>query len=323
MMRSMYAGVSGLRNHQQRMDVIGNNIANVNTYGYKKARVVFKDALNQTIRGGSAPTTDRGGTNPQSIGLGVALSSIDTICTAGSTQTTGNNTDLAIDGNGYFVVSGGGETAYTRAGNFSFDSAGNYVNSGNGMKVMGWMADISNDWTIDTTMALQAIDISGYKTVNPVSTTSMELEGNCDSSLSVLSATDHTTKLTSKDVYDSLGNTTTLYFQFEKMWSGNQIVPADASTTWSTSGTAGNRPGTIWRIRASSEPNCPAPTGTAATTTTDYFMAFDENGNLYDSAVWPGTTTAEPDDLTITWDSNVMALFNDTANAELTSQNIT
>ncbi|MDI3538581.1 MAG: flagellar hook protein FlgE, partial [Bacillota bacterium] len=138
MMRSMYAAVSGLRNHQIRMDVIGNNIANVNTVGFKKSRVTFQDAFTQILRGASRPQGGVGGTNPMQVGLGMVLGSIDTIHTKGNTQITGNMTDLAIDGEGYFILnSGSGSRVYTRAGAFRFDSEGNFVNP-DGLKVQGW-----------------------------------------------------------------------------------------------------------------------------------------------------------------------------------------
>lgn len=135
MMRSMYAAVAGLRNHQTRMDVIGDNIANVNTPGFKRARATFQDMFYQTLQGGSAgdPANGMGGTNPKQIGLGIALGSIDVIHTQGTSSPTGNGTDLMIQGDGFFVLSdaatGGGNIYYTRAGNFHFDAHGNLVNS--------------------------------------------------------------------------------------------------------------------------------------------------------------------------------------------------
>ncbi|BEU87258.1 hypothetical protein TAMA11512_07220 [Selenomonas sp. TAMA-11512] len=141
MMRSLFSGVSGLKSHQTRMDSIGNNIANVNTTGYKSTRVTFADTLYQTSAGASAPKDRIGGTNPKQIGLGVGVSAIDTIFTDSSAQSTGKNTDLALNGNGLFVVKRGDETYYTRDGNFSFDAEGNYVLSGSGLYVQGWMAD--------------------------------------------------------------------------------------------------------------------------------------------------------------------------------------
>lgn len=124
MLRSMYSGISGLRNFQTKLDVIGNNIANVNTYGFKKGRTIFKDLYSQTVAGASAPTDNRGGVNAKQVGLGSQLAAIDTIHTPGSTQFTGNTLDLAIEGDGYFRVQNGesaDDAYFTRAGNFYLD----------------------------------------------------------------------------------------------------------------------------------------------------------------------------------------------------------
>ena len=137
MLRSMYSGISGLKNFQTKLDVIGNNIANVNTHGFKKGRVIFKDLYSQTVAGASGPTTTRGGVNPKQVGLGSQLGSIDTVHAGGSTQFTGNTLDLAIEGDGFFIVADGegnpptgyGKISYTRAGNFYFDNAGYLVNA--------------------------------------------------------------------------------------------------------------------------------------------------------------------------------------------------
>ena len=106
MLRSMYSGISGMKNFQTKLDVIGNNIANVNTYGFKKGRVNFKDLVSQSIAGASAPLLENnlGGVNPKQVGLGAQLGTIDTIDTQGSLQTTGRSLDLAISGDGYFVL---------------------------------------------------------------------------------------------------------------------------------------------------------------------------------------------------------------------------
>src|SRR3954466_11186787 len=124
MMRSMFAGVSGLRSHQMMMDVVGDNMANVNTPGFKGSRVVFQDTMSQLLRGGTAGTAAQGGVNPEQIGLGVRVAGIDVITTQGAIQNTGRLTDAAIQGEGYFVVRAGQEDLYTRAGAFSFDSTG-------------------------------------------------------------------------------------------------------------------------------------------------------------------------------------------------------
>ncbi len=132
MLRSMYSGVSGMRGFQTKLDVIGNNIANVNTVGFKAGRVMFQDILSQTVGGVTAPEEGvRGGVNPRQIGLGVSISSIDTIHTPGSSMNTNIPTDMRIDGDGFFVVSpDGGDTRYlTRAGNFIVDANRQLVTS--------------------------------------------------------------------------------------------------------------------------------------------------------------------------------------------------
>ncbi len=130
MLRSLYAGISGMRNFQVKLDVIGNNIANVNTVGFKAGRVMFNDILGQTISGVTAPdvAASKGGINPKQIGLGSSIASIDTIHTTGSPMTTNIVTDLSINGNGFFSVKlGTGETFLTRSGNFTKDAAGQLV----------------------------------------------------------------------------------------------------------------------------------------------------------------------------------------------------
>jgi flagellar hook protein FlgE len=134
----MYAGISGLRNHQVKMDVIGNNIANVNTIGFKKSRVSFQDILSQTIKSASAPTDRRGGTNGQQAGLGMTVGGINAIHSPGSLQATGKMTDLSIEGDGFFVLKSGEQTFFSRAGDFSFDRNG-YLLNASGFKVQGFL----------------------------------------------------------------------------------------------------------------------------------------------------------------------------------------
>lgn len=134
MLRSMYSGIGAMRNFQTKLDVIGNNIANVNTYGFKKGRTIFKDLMSQTISGAGEPNAGRGGTNPKQVGLGSQLAAIDTVHTQGSLQTTGRVLDLAISGDGFFIL---GELKngnlinllFTRAGNFYLDKEGYIVNT--------------------------------------------------------------------------------------------------------------------------------------------------------------------------------------------------
>lgn len=136
MLRSLYSGIGGMNNFQNKLDVIGNNISNVNTSGFKKGRTTFNDLVSQQMQGAGGANNGRGGTNPQQIGLGGGMSTIDSITTQGSLQSTGRNLDLAISGDGYFVVQDGDQDLYTRAGNFYLDSDGLLVN-GDGLSVMG------------------------------------------------------------------------------------------------------------------------------------------------------------------------------------------
>jgi flagellar hook protein FlgE len=169
MMRSMYSGVSGMKNFQTAMDTIGNNIANVNTVGFKSSVVNFQDILNQTIQGASAPNNNRGGTNPKQVGLGVSVASISVKQSQGNLQNTGKVTDMAIQGNGFFILGQGSNQFYTRAGNFDVDANGNLVNEGNGLKVQGWVADIKGN--IDANTQSTAIQLPMGQTVAPIATT--------------------------------------------------------------------------------------------------------------------------------------------------------
>ena len=185
MMRSLYSGVSGLKNHQTRMDVVGNNISNVNTTGFKSSRVTFSDTLSQTLSGASAPTDNTGGTNPKQIGLGSSVSSIDTLFTDGSVQNTGKNTDLCLSGNGLFVVKPSSESKevyYTRNGAFEFDAKGNFVMPGSGMFVGGWMAEngvIKN--TTESNMGV--INIPAGKTMGATATTTVNYDKNLNANV--------------------------------------------------------------------------------------------------------------------------------------------
>ncbi|HHW12074.1 MAG TPA: flagellar hook protein FlgE, partial [Firmicutes bacterium] len=242
MMRSMFAGVSGLRNHQVRMDVIGNNIANVNTVGYKTSRVTFADALSQTLRGATAPQGNRGGINPQQVGLGVTLSSIDVLHTPGNLQTTGVNTDLAIQGNGFFILSDGVQRYYTRAGNFSMDTAG-YLVYFNGLKLQGWLAD--SNGVINTNGQIGELQLPINSTIAPQPTTEVTLTGNLQAS-----GTQFTRNI---EVIDSLGNRHLIDIQFTKTadneWSWEAVdqggtTVANGTLTFNSDGSFQSATGT-------------------------------------------------------------------------------
>src|ERR1700759_723315 len=140
MPRALSSAVSGLRNQQTKMDVIGNNIANVNTVAFKAGRVTFKEGFTQVLRSATRPTDGMGGTNAAQVGLGSQIGSIDTQFTQGTLETTGNNTDLAIQGNSFFEVKKDAQTFYTRAGNFQVDANGSLVSGTNGFILQGHTA---------------------------------------------------------------------------------------------------------------------------------------------------------------------------------------
>jgi len=147
MLRSLYSSISGLRNSQVRMDTIGNNIANVNTIGFKSSRVTFEESLSQLLQGASRGVDGGGGTNPMQVGLGMNVGSIDTRLSQGNLESTGLITDLAIEGKAYFAVSDGNGTYYTRNGAFQFDSKGQMVLPTNGMVLQGKIADSTGSFT--------------------------------------------------------------------------------------------------------------------------------------------------------------------------------
>ena len=144
MLRSLFSGISGLRAHQQMMDVTGNNIANVNTTGYKSSQTVFQDTLSQMVNAAGAPQNGAGGTNPAQVGLGVRTASINANFSQGAAQTTGKSGDMMIQGDGFFIVKSGGESLYTRAGSFTFDANGS-LTTPNGQIVQGWSADADGE----------------------------------------------------------------------------------------------------------------------------------------------------------------------------------
>ena len=181
MMRSLYSGVSGLTNHQVMLDVIGNNVANVNTYGFKAGRVTFRELFVQTIYPGSAPSDTAGGINPQQVGLGMDVASIDNLFTQGSMESTGRIEDLAMEGEGFFILQSQSGYSYTRAGNFQIDASGNYVSSTGGMNVMGWTdrgVDADGNPIIDTSGAMEGVSINYGEKIEANATSRVDLRSN-------------------------------------------------------------------------------------------------------------------------------------------------
>ena len=174
MLRSLFSGISGLRAHQQMMDVTGNNIANVNTTGYKSSQAVFQDTLSQMVNAAGAPQNQAGGTNPAQAGLGVRLASINSNFNQGAAQTTGKASDMMIQGDGFFVVKSGGEAVYTRAGSFTFDANGS-LTTPNGQIVQGW-SGVGGQ--VNTAGAPGPIVLPIGISLAPAPTTNITLTGN-------------------------------------------------------------------------------------------------------------------------------------------------
>jgi flagellar hook protein FlgE len=244
MLRSMFSAISGLRGHQVMMDVIGNNIANVNTVGFKSGRVNFQDILSQTFRGASAPQGGLGSINPAQVGLGMTVAGIDVLQSQGNLQSTGRLTDMAIQGDGFFVLSDGSRDYFTRDGAFDIGLNGQLVNSASGLVVQGWVADQSG--AIDTTTAVTDVVIPiGTRTTALISSSSV-MTGNLDASAAAGS-----TASTTLNVFDSLGIRHSIKVTFTKTGSNDwdwaaTADAADTGTTTVSAGTLGfNSDGTV------------------------------------------------------------------------------
>ena len=217
LINSLFAGVSGIKNHQSMLDVIGNNIANVNTIGFKGSRVTFSDTFNQFVRYGTNPTDSSGGTNAFQVGLGMKLGSVDTDWNQGTFESTGITTDLALQGDGLFVLEKNGQTFYSRAGAFSFDAYGQLVNSQTGAIVQGKVA--TEDGTIPPGNNLEDIVIDSNLRLPAVATTEISWGGNLDSTATVTQSEEYVqsgkidediavgeSETETNVIYDQLGN---------------------------------------------------------------------------------------------------------------------
>ncbi|GBU28890.1 flagellar hook protein FlgE [Treponema sp. R8-4-B8] len=274
MMRSLFSGVSGLQNHQTRMDVIGNNIANINTTGFKRNRVGFQDILYQQLQGAARPTEDLGGVNPKEVGLGMSIASIDTLHLQGSLQATNNPTDLAITGNGFFILDDGGTQLFTRAGAFSVDMNGTMVNPANGMKVQGWMArDVDGTSVLDVSSPISDLIIPVGGKDPAKATTMIQFACNLDKRIPELPENPTGAQIrdatwsTTIDIFDSFGDKHVLQVQFTR-------VPGTANS---------------WNAAVTVDPQNETPTNTtigfgaeapAAGGPTTFVVNFSNNGTL-------------------------------------------
>jgi len=253
----MFSGVSGLRAHQTWMDVIGNNISNVNTVGFKASRVTFQEVFSQTLRTAvsPAPGGGRGGINPQQVGLGMSIASVDVLHQRGSVQRTDNATDLAIDGEGFFALADGDRRLFTRAGNLRMD-VGGYLTVPNGMKALGWSGD---DIAGRLQATAQPINLAN-QFMAASATDRIAFQGNLDSRTPTGGVVRHAVTL-----FDSLGGQHRVDFVFTK---------AAALNTWNVT-IEPERGGAI----DPTTPPAPAPTPTSVGT-----LTFNPDGSLYEPA---------------------------------------
>lgn len=208
MMRSLYSGVAGLKTHQTKMDVIGNNIANVNTVGFKASQVIFRDVLYQTTQSATGSGAASGGTNAKQIGLGTSVATINVSHQSGSAQSTNNPYDLMINGSSFFVVNRGGINYFTKVGAFNTDDAGNLV-TGSGDLVMGWQVDPDDPTQIrrDTVSPLRP-EAEEFKTAPPELTSKTYFSGGIAMTDANLTTEAGVVKTVS--IYDNLGNAYTV-----------------------------------------------------------------------------------------------------------------
>ena len=227
MVRALYSGVSGLKVHQSRMDVIGNNIANVNTVGFKSSQVTFTDVLYQTSAAASGPDEDTGraGVNPKQIGLGANFASVKTTMdSTGGSQRTDNPFDLMIEGDGFFIVNNGSTNLFTKAGSFTLDANGTLCTA-SGYNVMGWQVDPTNPTEIkaDTVSALHVMSAENMYSA-PEATTAVHFEGNIDSADSDLAGAGRVTNFT---FYDSLGQSYTVQMLVKQNTQADSLIKSE------------------------------------------------------------------------------------------------
>lgn len=237
---AIFTGVTGLQAHQRRLDVIASNIANINTTGYRGARVLFQDLFSQTISGPRAPLGGFGGSNPAQVGLGVRLASIDTNFAQGTLLTTGVASDLAIQGNGFFVLSNGGANFYTRDGSFDLNANGNLVDTATGLLVQGYQADGAGAIDPNGPITNLTVPVGGVSIVR--ATQLATLQGNLDANAAV-----GDTVVRTITVFDSLGTQRNITVTFTKTATSNEWEWALSTTDSAIASITpnGGAPGTI------------------------------------------------------------------------------
>ncbi|BCW95669.1 MAG: flagellar hook protein FlgE [Fimbriimonadales bacterium] len=239
MWQAMLSGVASLKAHQTKMNVIGNNIANINTTGYKGSRVHFQDLMAQTFRAASRPSNVLGGVNPIQVGLGVKVGAIDVQTLQGALEMTGRTTDLAIQGNGYFMLTNGRDIHYTRDGAFGLDSSGFLVHRGTGWKVLGWMADAGG--LIDTNQAINAASVLQFPVGSQAAvrqTSTVQYTGNLNANAPATQTYAATVR-----VYDALGGAHDVTITFtNRQTPPLGTPPTGAVSSWEWSAAIGSTP---------------------------------------------------------------------------------
>lgn len=298
MIQSLFSGISGLKAFKSSLDVIGNNIANVNTTAYKASRASFKEMLAQTLKPATAPSSTSGGTNPFQVGLGVMVGSVDTDQRQGAMLATGRETDLAIEGAGYFALSGGDRVLYTRDGAFALDASNNLVSAATGLYVLGWMAD-ANTGEIDTSAPVTAdsrIAIPVGKLALSRQTSLVSISGNLDAT-----ASEGESYSIRFSIYDSLGVMHDIGILFTK--AANQAAPPHEST---------------WNYSIS----CPDAGATPVATGT---ITFDSLGHSKVASIPLSITLANPNGstqpLVTTIDTSNISQLNGQHTVDMTYQN--
>lgn len=220
MSSSIYTAASALRNHQTYMNVVANNIANMNTIGFKSSNITFQDLLSRTLRNGAEPAENRGGINPTQFGLGMQLGSINNNMMQGTLQSTGRIQDLAIVGSGFFVYAGAQQPIYSRDGALGVDTQGGFVNLSTGLRIQGWQGD--ENGVVNTAGAIGDIVIPVGAPMTAVATKTINLAGNLDASTE-----DDGIITTSVQFYDSLGGLHSLDVSFIKTSNNHWTVSLD------------------------------------------------------------------------------------------------
>lgn len=257
MLRSLYSGVSGLRANQTDLDITANNIANSSTVGFKRSGVIFQDLLSQVLNGATGNAGDTAGQNPAQVGLGVRVGAIQLSMTQGSLQQTGRATDVAIQGEGMFVIQKNGEPFYTRAGTFGVDELG-VVCTPDGGKVQGWLADAAGN--VDTAAPVTDVIVQVGQAIEAKSTESVQIGRNLDASASAGAVAQVQTY-----IYDTLGDAVPLTLTFTK----------NAGNDWTVSAASGTNPLTLTSTNVAFDAN-----GAITTPNIDITGGWDATNNI-------------------------------------------